>query len=444
MVSLPRYENYKDSGVEWLGEIPEHWGTKKLKYVSSFITTGKTPKSSNEHYFNGEIDWFTPSDFKASLYLNNSNKTITKLALLKEKLKLYPPYTILLIGIGATIGKTGIIFKEAFSNQQINAINLDSKNIFPKYGMYYIASKEKTIKEIANSVTLPIFNQSDTKNLIICVPSIAEQKRIAGFLDRKCGEIDEAIAKKQRLIELLEEQKTILINQAVTKGLNPDAPMKDSGIEWLGEIPKHWKSIVVKKAAKVGYKNFVDGDWIESPFIKNEGIRLIQTGNVGIGVYKEKGYRYISEKTFTNFNCTEIFPDNILICRLDGPVGRACLVPDLGVRMITSVDNAILKPSKDFDPQFIVYVMSSSLWIEWIQSLCRAGGGFRFRISRSMLGELRIPMPPINEQIEISHYLNKQIELITKNTNILLQGIEKLTELKQILIAEAVTGKIKV
>jgi len=169
--------------------------------------------------------------------------------------------------------------------------------------------------------------------------------------------------------------------------IEPYQAYKDSGVEWLGVIPEHWETLAVKRVAKAGYKKFVDGDWIESPYITDKGIRLIQTGNVGIGIYKEKGWRYISEKTFNDLNCTEIFPDDILICRLDGPVGRACLVPDLQVRMITSVDNAILKPSEDFDSQFIVYVMSSSVWLEWIQTLCRVGGGFRFRISRSMLGQ---------------------------------------------------------
>jgi len=221
--------------------------------------------------------------------------------------------------------------------------------------------------------------------------------------------------------------------------IEPYQAYKDSGVEWLGVIPEHWETLAVKRVAKAGYKKFVDGDWIESPYITDKGIRLIQTGNVGIGIYKEKGWRYISEKTFNDLNCTEIFPDDILICRLDGPVGRACLVPDLQVRMITSVDNAILKPSEDFDSQFIVYVMSSSVWLEWIQTLCRVGGGFRFRISRSMLGELIIQKPPFFEQKTIAHYLDTKTAQIDRKINLLTQKATLYSNLKQSLINETVT-----
>ena len=214
---------------------------------------------------------------------------------------------------------------------------------------------------------------------------------------------------------------------------------KYSEVKWLGDIPEHWETCVVKRVAKVGHKNFVDGEWIESPYITDQGIRLIQTGNVGIGIYKEKGGRYISEKTFNDFNCTEIFPNDVLVCRLDGPVGRACLVPDLQARMITSVDNTILKPSKDFDSKFIVYVMSSSLWLEWTQALCRVGGGFRFRISRSMLGELRIQKPPLSEQEAIAHYLDTKTAQIDHEIDLLTQKVTLYSNLKQSLINETVT-----
>ena len=214
---------------------------------------------------------------------------------------------------------------------------------------------------------------------------------------------------------------------------------KYSEVKWLGDIPEHWETCVVKRVAKVGHKNFVDGEWIESPYITDQGIRLIQTGNVGIGIYKEKGGRYISEKTFNDFNCTEIFPNDVLVCRLDGPVGRACLVPDLQARMITSVDNTILKPSKDFDSKFIVYVMSSSLWLEWTQALCRVGGGFRFRISRSMLGELRIQKPPLSEQEAIAHYLDTKTAQIDHKIDLLTQKVTLYSNLKQSLINETVT-----
>ncbi|MCE2451319.1 MAG: restriction endonuclease subunit S, partial [Nitrospinae bacterium] len=111
----------------------------------------------------------------------------------------------------------------------------------------------------------------------------------------------------------------------MTPNLKPYPAYKSSGVEWLGDVPAHWDTCKIKNLARPGYKTFVDGDWIESPYITSDGIRLIQTGNIGEGEYKEKGFRYISEETFKHFGCTEIEPGDILICRLGEPVARACL-----------------------------------------------------------------------------------------------------------------------
>ena len=154
-------------------------------------------------------------------------------------------------------------------------------------------------------------------------------------------------------------------------------------VEWLGEIPAHWEVRRIKSLAGPDRKSFVDGDWIELPFITSDGIRLIQTGNIGVGEYREKGYRYINEETFRAFNCTEFRPGDVLICRLGEPVARACLAPELGKRMITSVDVCILKPSNDIISKFVVYAMSSPDYLNWVGSLVR--GSTRDRVSRSML-----------------------------------------------------------
>lgn len=214
---------------------------------------------------------------------------------------------------------------------------------------------------------------------------------------------------------------------------------KESGVEWLGEIPAHWELRAIKNLAKAGAKTFTDGDWIEAPFVTNEGVRLIQTGNIGIGVYKEQGFRYISEETFESLQCTEVKPRDVLICRLDGPVGRACLAPDLGVRMITSVDNAILKVAEDIVPEFVVALLSSVHWISWIDALCRVGGGFRLRVSRSQLGELRAPIPPYEEQQAIATFLDRETTKIDALIAEQRRLIELLQEKRQAIISHAVT-----
>ena len=321
-----------------------------------------------------------------------------------------------------------------------------SKIQFSKYLYYWVYHLKNIgqIDSICNAATIAHFTADKVKETLLLEPPIDEQYRIATFLDQKTAEIDEAITKKQRLVELLKEQKAILINQAVTKGLNPNVPMRDSGVEWIGEVPAHWETITVKRLAKPGYKTFTDGDWIESPFITDCGVRLVQTGNVGIGEYREKGFRHVSEDTFHKLRCTEVDPSDILICRLDGPVGRACLAPELGVRMITSVDNAILKTGPEFDSRFVVYFMSSDLWLNWIQALCRVGGGFRFRISRTMLGDLKIIAPPLRDQRKIADKLEDELQHISSLALKLAESMKSLNSYRLTLISNVVTGKIKV
>jgi len=220
--------------------------------------------------------------------------------------------------------------------------------------------------------------------------------------------------------------------------------MKDSGIEWLDVMPAHWRAMPVKHLAAQGAKTFTDGDWIESPYITDEGVRLIQTGNVGIGVYKEQGFRYVTQETYEALRCTEVKPHDVLICRLDGPVGRACLAPDLGVRMITSVDNAILKVSPDVSAAFVVALMSSLPWLSWIDALCRVGGGFRLRVSRSQLGELRVPLPPRAEQDAIMERISSHAESCNTLAFKAASAISLLQERRSALISAAVTGQIDV
>ena len=217
----------------------------------------------------------------------------------------------------------------------------------------------------------------------------------------------------------------------------PYPEYKDSGVEWLGEIPAHWEAVPIRSLARPGFKTFADGDWIESPFIREEGVRLIQTGNVGVGEYREQGFRYVDEETFRAFRCTEVLPGDVLICRLADPVGRTCLAPDLGCRMITSVDVCILKTSPTVDAGYVVFVLSGSSYLSWMSGICR--GGTRDRVSRSMLGSIRVQKPPYEEQRAIAAFLDRETAkidgLVAKKERL----IKLLQEKRTALITRAVT-----
>jgi type I restriction enzyme, S subunit len=216
---------------------------------------------------------------------------------------------------------------------------------------------------------------------------------------------------------------------------------KASRVEWLGEVPEHWNRTRIKRTARSGNKTFVDGDWIETPYITTEGVRLLQCGNVGTGVFEEQGFRYVSEETFSHFDCTEVEPNNVLICRLQSSrtilAGRACLAPQLGVKMITSVDNCIVKTSAYFDPQYIVYQLSTLEYLSFVEVVAR--GGTRDRVSRSMLGNIDIVAPPLPEQKAIAEFLDRETGKIDELVAEQRRLMELLKEKRQAVISHAVT-----
>jgi type I restriction enzyme S subunit len=193
----------------------------------------------------------------------------------------------------------------------------------------------------------------------------------------------------------------------------------------------------IRALAAGGRSSFIDGDWIESPFITDEGIRLVQTGNIGVGKYREQGFRYISRDTFQTLNCTEVSPGDVLICRLADPVGRACLAPDLGGPMITSVDVCILKPSREHDGRFLVYLLSSPEYLGFMEGQCR--GGTRDRVSRSFLGSVRVPVPPLPDQATIAAFLDRETGKIDALVEEQRRLLDLLKEKRQAVISHAVT-----
>ena len=301
---------------------------------------------------------------------------------------------------------------------------------------------QEFLRTAAISSTIENVNAEKYANSLLPIPPPDEQAAIVRYLGHADELISRYISAKERLIALLEEQRQAVIHHAVTRGLDPDVPIKPSGIDWVDFIPRRWKTRKIQTLSHPSPKSFTDGDWIESPYIASDGIRLIQTGNIGTGQYVEQGYRYISEATFTEFNCTEIAPNDILICRLGDPVARACLAPELGKRMITSVDVCILKPNLDVNAKFAVFVMNSPKYLSWVKSLVR--GSTRDRISRSMLSKFPIPSPSLQEQNEIVTYLERATENIVVSKHNAERQIKLINEYRSRLIADVVTGQIDV
>lgn len=213
--------------------------------------------------------------------------------------------------------------------------------------------------------------------------------------------------------------------------------MKDSGIEWIGRIPRAWQVVRVKHLATQKDSLFLDGDWINSDVITTEGIRYLTSGNVGDGAYKEQGNGHISEETFEKQNCLKAFPGDLMISRLNEPVGRCCIIPEGHPFYVVAVDNVILRPDDGYNKKFIMYCMNTQGYAH--AALMAASGTTMVRISRTSLGNLTIPVASVEEQKRIVEYLDTKCAeidaLITakEKTNALLK------ERRQSIIYEAVT-----
>jgi type I restriction enzyme S subunit len=212
---------------------------------------------------------------------------------------------------------------------------------------------------------------------------------------------------------------------------------KNSGVEWLDTVPTHWSRVAIKYMALEEGSLFLDGDWIESKDISSEGIKYITTGNIGEGAYKEQGSGFISEDKFSALNCTEVFPGDVLISRLNAPIGRACVVPYLASRVVTSVDNVIFRPDQLYSKEYLVRLFSSPAYFEHTSNLAR--GATMQRISRGLLGNIRVVLPPKIEQEKIAAFLAYETAKIDALIEKQQRLIELLKEKRQAVISHAVT-----
>lgn len=213
--------------------------------------------------------------------------------------------------------------------------------------------------------------------------------------------------------------------------------MKESGIEWIGEIPESWNTVRVKHLATEKDTLFLDGDWINSDVIVDEGIRYLTSGNVGEGFYKEQGEGYILEETFKKLNCLKVYPGDLMISRLNEPVGRCCIVPEGEDYYVVAVDNVILRPNEDISKKFMMYCMNTSGYAR--AALMAASGTTMQRISRTSLGNMTVPVTDYDEQVRITNYLDQKCAEIDAIIAAKEKTNELLKERRQSIIYEAVT-----
>lgn len=318
-------------------------------------------------------------------------------------------------------------------------------NTYDPLFLLYLLQSDAICEEInrrAWGIAYPAVTETAIGEIKAPYPPLDEQKKIALFLEEKTTIIERLISILDEQLNALEQYKKSLIFETVTKGLDPDVPMKDSGVEWIGEIPIHWECRRLKYLAQSRNSLFCDGDWIESDVIEPAGIRYLTTGNIGVGEYKEQGWGHISQETFDMLHCLRVYPGDILISRLNLPIGRCCLAPDYADEYVVAVDVCVFRPDPIYSKRYLVYAMNTDGFAASGERAAR--GSTMQRVSRSMLGNMVVPVPPLDEQERIADLLDEKCATIDGVLAAKREQLETLRKYRQSIIYEYVTGKKRV
>ena len=427
------YPEYKDSGVEWLGEVPAHWDSKALKFLCS--------------YNDEVISESTASDFEIE-YVDISSVSSVEGISKTEKLEFgkSPSRARRVVRDGDVIISTVRTYLEAVapvSNPPGNmvvstgfAVIRPNVSLDKGFASYCLRAKG-FIKEVVSrsvGVSYPAINASDLVNIAAPALPHIEQQKIASFLDHETAKIDTLIAKQEKLIELLKEKRQAVISHAVTKGLNPDVPMKDSGVEWLGEVPEHWVVKSYRYACKIYRGKFGHRPRNDPAFYDGE-YPFIQTGDVA------RAAKYIEEYTQTlnekGVSVSQKFPVGTLMMAIAANIGDTAI---LGFEAYAPDSVVGFKPKSDIDLEFLRYSFMAAL--PAFEQTSTQSTQANLNVDR--IGAVQASFPSIFEQREIVEYLDAlldrydDIELKSKNS------IELMKERKTALISAAVTGKIDV
>ncbi len=435
------YPKYKPSGVEWLGDVPEHWEVKRLRHLLSSIRNGTSatqvdeeesalPVTRIETISKGIID-YDRIGYIEKFEGVNSYKLDTGDILLSH------------INSLSMIGNAAIYNGEKILYSGMNLLRLCPKKMTDSKWLWYFIVQDGFRKTLSSRAKPAINQASLTTNQIremsIVTPPLPEQQAIAAFLDRETGRIDTLIAKKERLLELLAEQRTALISRAVTKGLDASVKLKPSGVEWLGDVPEHWevkKIVFLLNRLQDGTHFSPDSDftgeylYITAKNIKENGFNLSEITFVTKEAHKEI-YRRCPVKK-----------GDVLYIK-DGATAGIAMVNTLEEEfsMLSSV--AMLRPrNTDLDSVFLKYHLNTEGFKNFV--LNSLVGGAMTRFTLEIISKFRLITPPLPEQQAIASFLDRETAKIDALSAKVTTAIERLKEYRTALISSAVTGKIDV
>lgn len=446
---MKKYENYKDSGLEWLGMVPEHWEVMPIKYVLEQSNEGikigpfgsaLTGKVSTEHPVRVYGQWnVVGKDF-------NAGKNFVTEETYHELSSYQISANDILISMMGTVGKCAIIPETAdkgIMDSHIVKIRLDQNKVLPEY-FYYIYDKDCSkviIEQIQCNKRGSIMdglNSSLIKNFVITLPPLSEQRTIASYLDQKVGQIDALISEKGKMVEDLKAYRSSLITETVTKGIDKEVEMKDSGVEWIGKMPSKWTvsklKYICKINGRIGFRGYTTDDLVS----EGNGAFTIGGKHISKNLLDLSSPEYISWEKY--YESPEIMvKKGDIVSAQRGTLGRTAYI-DKEIGPATINPSLVLINDIIEDAKFLYWFMVSNSFLSMIEFVNTATAVPM--ISQTQFGNTLIPLPPISEQHIIVEYLEKEISKIDTSISEIEHQLSDLKSYKSSLITEAVTGKI--
>ncbi|MDT7525109.1 restriction endonuclease subunit S [Pseudidiomarina sp. GXY010] len=428
---MPKYDDYVDSGVEWLGRVPASW---ELTRLGTRFNERRSKVS--------DIDYPALSVTKKGVLPQLDNAAKTKDG---DNRKLVKEGDFVINSRSDRKGSSGVSDRDG-SVSLINIV-LKPKGIHPKFSEHLLKSHAfiEEYYRVGRGIVADLWTTryDEMRTIAISVPSLEEQTRIANFLDKKTTQIDEAIAIKEQQISLLKERKQIIIQQAVTQGLDPNVPMKESGVDWIGKIPAHWDTLKFKYSmrikARLGWKGLKAHEYVEE-----SDFGFLSTPNIKHKRIKYEDAYFITERRY--FESPEIMLENgdVLLVKDGSTLGISNVVEDLPMKCTVNSSIAVLKlfNTEEVKPKYLDYFIKSES-LQRIISIMKDGMGVP-HLFQSDIKNFVHPLPPIGEQLEIIEHVKMVEESLDSVVLDLEKQIENIKEYKTTLINSAVTGKIKI
>lgn len=429
----------KDSGIEWIGEIPESWAAVSLNKVAN-IQTGSTPTKTNQEQFYSDelgVPWIKAEDLAKGLSIEQTSEFLTEDGC--KNARIFPPNTVYVCCI-ASVGKVGFSCVESSCNQQINAL-IFKNNYHWKYGYYVSLAQEEEYLNNASGNVMKIINSDKQSRLKCPLPPLPEQQKISAYLDRQCGLIDSVIEKTKASVEEYKKLRQAVITQAVTKGVRGDRPMKDSGIEHVDMIPIEWNEMKMKYfmyiRARLGWKGLTADEYVD------EGYTFIGTPNIDeCGNIDWVNVNYITKERYDESPEIMLSEGDVLLTKDGAGIGKCAYIDYLPNEATPNGSLAVITCNEMMYGKYLFYYYKSYYFQKYIDQI-KAGMGVP-HLFQGDLKEIAIPVPSKEEQREIISYLDSKSTEIDSLISKKEQFLTELEAYKKSLIYEYVTGKKEV